>query len=93
VVDGIMDDAHAQQLSHLMTAAQSGDKGAYAQLLREVLPFIRATCMQRWDDPMQVEANVRKVLQAVHRLRHTYNPARSFARWLAAISDYCVRHA
>ncbi len=70
----------------LMAAAQEGDAAAYRQLLGEILPFVRALIVRqvgRVDEDAAQEA-----LLSLHLVRHTYDPARPFKPWLAAI----VRH-
>src|SRR5262249_59729668 len=70
-----------------MAAAQAGDRGAYGRLLRQILPFVRARARQRHGDPDRLEDVVQDVLVTVHRVRHTYDPARPFEPWLAAIVE------
>jgi hypothetical protein len=71
--------------SQLMEAAQSGDCQAYARLLHDILPDIRLIALKHHHAD-RAEPVVRDILQTLHRLRHTYDPARPFANWLAAIS-------
>ncbi|WP_052711558.1 sigma-70 family RNA polymerase sigma factor [Elstera litoralis] len=69
-----------------MAAAQAGDAAAYRRLLTEILPFVRALIIRqvgRADEDAAQEA-----LLSLHLVRHTYDPARPFKPWLAAI----VRH-
>ncbi len=70
----------------LMSAAQDGDQVAYARLLREVLPVLRAIVRRQRIAPSHVEDVVQDVLLAVHRVRHTYDPSLPFLPWLAAIA-------
>lgn len=70
-----------------MAAAQDGDQAAYARLLRDVLPFLRAIAARRHRTADRVEDVVQDVLLTVHRVRHTYDPARPFAHWLATIAE------
>jgi RNA polymerase sigma-70 factor (ECF subfamily) len=70
-----------------MARAQDGDTAAYARLLREILPFLRVLARRRCRDPGQCEDIVQDVLLTLHRVRHTYEPARPFTPWLAAICD------
>jgi len=72
--------------SQLMAAAQQGDRAAYDRLLREILPFIRALAARQHRMQDRVEDVVQDVLLTVHRVRHTYDPARSFKHWLAMIT-------
>lgn len=71
--------------SRLMAAAQDGDRKAYERLLREAAPYIRAVVRRVHAAPDRVEEVVQDVLLAVHRVRHTYDPARPFRPWLASI--------
>ena len=86
-------DAHRTGESHdavwaeLMQAAQDGDKRCYERLLREVTPFIRALARRHCHNRADVEEMVQDTLLSVHRVRHTYDPARPFAPWLAAIAS------
>src|SRR5687768_8942939 len=68
-----------------MAAAQDGDQAAYARLLREVVPFIRALASRHHRAPDRIDDVVQDVLLTVHRIRHTYDPSRTFEPWLAAI--------
>jgi len=68
-----------------MAAAQDGDNAAYARLLREIVTFLRVLARRRCADPDRCEDIVQDVLLTLHRVRHTYDPARPFTPWLAAI--------
>jgi RNA polymerase sigma-70 factor (ECF subfamily) len=72
--------------SALMAAAQSGDGAAYAELLREALPLLRVVVRARHRGDA-VEDVVQDILLSVHRVRHTYDPSRSFRAWLLAIAQ------
>src|SRR5690606_30654895 len=52
-------------------------------------PFVRALARRRCGEEL-AEDVVQDVLLTVHRVRHTYDPARSFSAWVAAI---CGRRA
>lgn len=69
-----------------MAAAQRGDRTAYERLLRDILPFLRVLAARRHRAPDRIEDVVQDVLLTVHRVRHTYDPARPFSHWLAAIA-------
>ena len=71
----------------LMARAQAGEREAYRRLLEDVTPFIRALAARRLHDASEVEDAVQDVLLTVHMIRHTYDPARPFAPWLAAIAN------
>lgn len=72
--------------SQAMAAAQSGDREAYDRLLREIVPFIRVVVTAHHRRPDRIEDVIQDVLLTVHRVRHTYDPARPFRPWLAAIA-------
>jgi RNA polymerase sigma-70 factor (ECF subfamily) len=80
-------DARDLRWAALMAAAQAGDGAAYAALLRECLPLLRAICRARLQNPAEVEDAVQDALLTLHRVRHTYDPARPFRAWLAAIAE------
>jgi RNA polymerase sigma-70 factor (ECF subfamily) len=69
-----------------MAAAQDGDREAYRRLLGEVAPFIRAIVARQHRMADRVEDVVQDVLLTLHRVRHTYDPSRSFKHWLAMIA-------
>jgi RNA polymerase sigma-70 factor (ECF subfamily) len=80
-------EARDVRWSALMAAAQAGDEVAYARLLGECLPLLRAICRARLRDPAEAEDAVQDALLTLHRVRHTYDPARPFRPWLAAIAE------
>ncbi len=73
-------------LADLMAAAQDGDQRAYAALLRTVTPYLRRQVRRYLRDAGEVEDVVQEILLTVHRVRHTYDPARPFRPWLVAIA-------
>ncbi len=88
VVSGMVtqgDNTNRENWSRLMQAAQDGDRAAYEQLLRAAVPFIR-TVVARQHRRDRIEDVVQDVLLTVHRVRHTYDPARPFDAWLATIA-------
>jgi RNA polymerase sigma-70 factor (ECF subfamily) len=72
----------------LMTAAQSGDRAAYAALLSDLAPLLRNVFRRRYRFLGREDAEdiVQDVLLAVHSVRSTYDPARPFLPWLMAIA-------
>jgi RNA polymerase sigma-70 factor (ECF subfamily) len=72
--------------ARLMAAAQDGDRASYDRLLREIVPFIRAIVVQQHRAPDRADDVVQDVLLTLHRVRHTYDPSRSFRNWLATIT-------
>jgi len=69
-----------------MKAAQEGDRVAYDQLLRELLPVLRAFVRTRVGSAATAEDLVQDILLALHRSRHTYLPDHPFGPWLRSIS-------
>ena len=86
MTDGGRGAAAERDWSRLMAAAQGGDRAAYERLLRQILPFVRAIVARQHRAPDRIEDVVQDVLLTVHRVRHTYDPARPFEPWLAAIA-------
>jgi len=73
-------------LAELMAAAQNGDQRAYAVLLRTITPYLRRQVRRYLRDAGEVEDVVQEILLTIHRVRHTYDPARPFRPWLVAIA-------
>lgn len=69
-----------------MAAAQAGDAEAYRRLLLELAPFLRFVARRRGLDAASSEDVAQDVLLTVHRVRHTYDPARPFVPWLLSIA-------
>ena len=59
-----------------MAAAQAGDRAAYAALLRDCVPVVQAVARRQGVPPSRVDDVVQDVLLTLHRVRHTYDPAR-----------------
>lgn len=78
--------ATEQQWAALMAAAQDGDRSAYERLLRDIVPFLRALARPQHSAPDRIEEVVQEALLTIHRVRHTYDPARPIRPWLAAIA-------
>ena len=70
-----------------MAAAQAGDANAYRILLGELAPWLRQYYARRLPPTISEDA-VQDVMLAIHEKRHTYDPARPFRPWLAAIARY-----
>ena len=80
-------DASGQNWDRMMAAAQMGDANAYKTLLAELASWLRRYYARRLP-PAVIEDTVQDVLLAIHEKRHTYDPARPFGPWLAAIARY-----
>ena len=70
----------------LMASAQRGDKQAYAQILKEIGPFVQALVRRFHANAETVEDVVQDTLLTIHRVRHTYEEGRSVHAWVAAIA-------
>ena len=68
-----------------MVAAQRGDRASYDTLLHRVAGLVQAFVRKRAGDAAWCDDVVQESLLAVHRARHTYDPARPFVPWLYAI--------
>ena len=76
-----------QDWGALMIAAQDGNGGAYRQLLGAMRLWLMRYYSRRL--PMaQVDDAVQDTLLAIHQKRHTYDPARPFQPWLAAVARH-----
>ena len=85
------------QWPELAKAAQTGDKRAYSQLLKEIYPFIRGVLIPKLSNPEWADDIAQEVLISVHKSLHTYSPERAFKPWLNAIvhyrkADYLRKH-
>lgn len=69
-----------------MAAAQAGDRAAYDALLRECVPLARAAAARQGVPRDRVDDVVQEALMTAHRVRQTYDPARSFDAWFFAIA-------
>jgi RNA polymerase sigma factor (sigma-70 family) len=76
-----------QVWSQLMCASQAGERAAYERLLREITPFIRSIVRRHCNNRADIEEMVQDTLLTIHRVRHTFDPARPFGPWLAAIAS------
>ena len=71
----------------LMAAAQSGDRTAYAALLKTCIPLISAVARRTGASMDCVDDVVQETLITLHGARHTYDPARSFVAWLSTLAQ------
>ncbi|GLQ95999.1 RNA polymerase sigma factor [Dyella mobilis] len=70
-----------------MAAAQAGDQRAYARLLTDSVALIRAVARRQGVAVDALDDVVQETLLTVHRVRHTFDPTRSYDAWLAAIAS------
>lgn len=76
-----------QQRRTWMAAAQAGDRRAYERVLADSVALIRSVARRRGVPVDTLDDVVQETLLTVHRVRHTYDPSRSYDAWLAAIAD------
>jgi RNA polymerase sigma-70 factor (ECF subfamily) len=69
-----------------MAAAQAGDRIAYERVLADSIALIRSVARRQGVPMDALDDVVQETLLTVHRVRHTYDPARSCDAWLAAIA-------
>lgn len=75
-----------QQRAIWMAAAQAGDRQAYERVLAASVGLIRAAARRQGVAVDQLDDVVQETLLTVHRVRHTYDPTRSYDAWLSAIA-------
>lgn len=74
-------------LARLMAAGQRGDRAAYRQLLALCLPLLRRFFRNRLPES-GIDDLVQETLMSLHQKRDSWDPARAFLPWLAAIARY-----
>ncbi len=74
-------------LQRLMVQSLEGDAGAYRQLLAGCRTWL-ARYFARRMMPSQIDDLIQSTLMSVHAKRATYDRARPFLPWLAAIARY-----
>jgi RNA polymerase sigma-70 factor (ECF subfamily) len=80
-------DTQERQRAAWMAAAQGGDRRAYEKVLAASVPLIRAAARRQGVVTDQLDDVVQETLLTVHRVRHTYDPSRSYDAWLSALAS------
>ncbi|MGC1548723.1 MAG: sigma-70 family RNA polymerase sigma factor [Rhodanobacter sp.] len=70
-----------------MAAAQGGDRRAYERVLADSVALIRTVARRQGVATDALDDVVQETLLTIHRVRHTYDPTRSYDAWLAAIAS------
>lgn len=70
-----------------MAAAQDGDRAAYERVLGESVGLIRSVARRQGVSVDQLDDVVQETLITIHRVRHTYDPSRSYHAWLSALAS------
>ena len=76
-----------QRRAAWMAAAQAGDRRAYEKLLADSVALIRAAARRQGVVQDHLDDVVQETLITVHRVRHTYDPSRSYDAWITAIAN------
>lgn len=79
--------AEPESLARLMAATQRGDAVAYRSLLDHCEGWLRRFYARRVPIGV-IDDLVQETLLSLHRKRASYDPARPFLPWLAAIARY-----
>ena len=79
-------DSPERRRAAWMAAAQAGDRRAYERVLADSVSLIRAVARRQGVAHDQLDDVVQETLLTLHRVRHTYDPARSYDAWLAALA-------
>jgi RNA polymerase sigma factor (sigma-70 family) len=76
-----------QRRARLMAAAQAGDRRAYERVLADSILLIRLAARRQGVAADRLDDVVQETLITVNRVRHTYDPSRSYDAWLTAIAN------
>src|SRR5882757_5121191 len=87
IVHEVRQPQDEDEWSHLMAAAQNGDRIAYNTLLTEISDWLQRYYARRVP-AMMVEDLKQETLIAIHQRRMTYEATRPFGPWLASIARY-----
>lgn len=79
-------DSPERRRAAWMAAGQAGDRRAYERVLADSVALIRAVARRHGVAQDQLDDVVQETLLTVHRVRHTYDPTRSYDAWLAALA-------
>lgn len=82
-----INESPSERRSAWMVAAQAGDRRAYEKLLADSIGLIRAVARRQGVAVDHLDDVVQETLITVHRVRHTFDPARSYDAWLNAIAS------
>ncbi len=81
------DESADQRRAAWMAAAQAGDRRVYEKLLADSVALIRAIARRQGVAQDHLDDVVQETLITVHRVRHTFDPTRSYDAWLSAIAS------
>lgn len=81
------DESTDQRRAAWMAAAQAGDRRVYEKLLADSVALIRAIARRQGVAQDHLDDVVQETLITIHRVRHTFDPTRSYDAWLGAIAS------
>lgn len=81
-----IDESPDRRRAAWMAAAQAGDRRLYEKLLADSVALIRTVARRQGVAQDHLDDVVQETLITVHRVRHTYDPTRSYDAWLGAIA-------
>ena len=79
-----------EALGALAGKAQQGDAQAYADLLRQLYPFVRRVIRFRLGAVVAADDVTQECLLGIHKSLQTYHPSRPLKAWVNAIVRYKV---
>ena len=81
-----------QELSTLMRSAQSGDRAAYARLVRRIMPLLQRVLRTRRGFLQAADRDdlVQDVLLSMHQAIASYDSQREFVPWLMATQQRTI---
>lgn len=74
--------------AQLAAKAQEGNKAAYAELLRDIAPYVKHVLLPTLANPDWADDITQEVLLSVHKALNTYSADRPFQPWLHAIINF-----
>jgi RNA polymerase sigma factor (sigma-70 family) len=76
-----------QRRAMWMALAQTGDRQAYEKVLADSVALIRAAARRKGVAHDHLDDVVQETLITIHRVRHTFDPGRSYDAWVTAIAS------
>jgi RNA polymerase sigma-70 factor (ECF subfamily) len=70
--------------------ARAGDRDAFGQLVGHYAPDVQRLCRRLLGSPAESEDAAQESFARAHAALASYDPARSFRRWLLAIAAHCA---
>lgn len=80
-----------QTIEDKVRQAQAGDKQAYAEAIREMVPMLNHFLSPRLNRQDVAEDVLQDILLSIHRSLHTYDGNRPFRPWVMAIAQFRLK--